>query len=137
MQLQGQRNRSPADQFLFSMVRDGPRGLDAIEPIDDRVEDIEGYGIDWEVADEPQYMNHLLDNNPHALDDENPFRDTPFHLHEVPCDPPDCPFSADVLQLLDQTLAAQVSLESNSMLQRRLVWQAALQLCIDLYQLPA
>jgi hypothetical protein len=53
LQIRGKRARSPRDMYLFSMLQDGPRGLEyRAEPVDEVVEDPSTYGIDWTVADD-------------------------------------------------------------------------------------
>lgn len=121
--------------FFFSMIQDGPRGLEGIaEPVDEEVEDVASYGIDWVDAEDPALMQHLLNNNPHDWDEDNPFAPGPTQLSHVPCDPPDCPFSQDEIQQLDEELGRRVNTASRSMEIRRLVWIEAFSLCAHLYQ---
>ncbi|KAJ6461828.1 hypothetical protein C8R47DRAFT_1058373 [Mycena vitilis] len=128
LQIKGERKRSPRDMFLFSMVQDGPRG---IESVDETVADadISGYGVDWQVADEPRLMHHLLEQNPQDWEDENPFCTGPAQLSDVPCEPPTCPFTVEQITLLDTTLRDRVDVTSRSMPIRRLVWQEAVNIC--------
>jgi hypothetical protein len=112
--------------FVFSMVQDGPRGLQQIfEPVDEVVEDIASYGVDWQVANEPRLMQHLLEQNPQDWENENPFRAPPAQLSDVPCEPPNCPFTPEQVALLDETLRGRVDVTSRNMGIRRLVWQEA------------
>ncbi|KAJ6553003.1 hypothetical protein B0H19DRAFT_949550 [Mycena capillaripes] len=130
LQIKGERKRSPRDMFVFSMVQDGPRGLQRIvEPIDEAVEDITSYGVDWQVADEPRLMQHLLEHNPQDWENENPFRAPPAQLSDVPCEPPTCPFTPEEVALLDETLRGRVDVTSRNMGIRRLVWQEAFHIC--------
>lgn len=136
LQIRGERNRSPQDIFLFSMVQDGPRGLVLSDaPAEENVDpaDLNSYGIDWDDADNPQLMEHLLLNNPQERDDQNPFHVGPTTLSDVPCEPPDCPFPADQIRRLDTLLAQRVDVTSRNMALRRIVWETALELCIELY----
>ncbi|KAF7322148.1 hypothetical protein MKEN_00738900 [Mycena kentingensis (nom. inval.)] len=74
MRLPGQRNRSPRDMFFFSLLEDGPRGSDHLpKPAEEVVEDPATYGIDWDAAQDPRLMQHLLENNPEEWDEHNPF----------------------------------------------------------------
>ncbi|EIW54228.1 uncharacterized protein TRAVEDRAFT_131812 [Trametes versicolor FP-101664 SS1] len=135
LQIRGERNRSPRDIFLFSMVQDGPRGLTLAQaPTDEDIGDPATYGIDWTVADDPVLMQHLLDNNPQDWEDENPFRvgGGPTRLSEVLCVPPNCPLNADELQSLQDALRMQVDLTLRSMDIRRIVWQTAFHLCDEI-----
>ncbi|KAJ7242125.1 hypothetical protein C8J57DRAFT_1084558 [Mycena rebaudengoi] len=98
--IRGERERSPRDMFLFSMVQDGPRGIQHLtEPVSDEVEDPNTYGIDWDEADNSQMMDHLLGENPHEWEDNNPFSAAPGTLSHVPCDPPNCPFTPEQVRL--------------------------------------
>ncbi|KAJ7495668.1 hypothetical protein B0H11DRAFT_2155915 [Mycena galericulata] len=117
-----QRERSPRDLFTFGTLREGPRGITSFfRPEEQVVDDLNEYGVDWEVNQEPDLMAHLLENNPHERADadtnEDPFASasTPANLSEVLCDPPNCPFTAAQLQLLDQHLNASVDLFSRNM----------------------
>ncbi|TDL14340.1 hypothetical protein BD410DRAFT_734244 [Rickenella mellea] len=99
------------------MVQDGPRGIQALlQPPDDPIptDEVESYGIDWAVNDDPTLMTHLLESNPQDWDDQNPFGtpSTPSHLSHVPCDPPNCPFTNQEVELLGQLLHQNVDLSS-------------------------
>ena len=134
LQIRGERERSPRDMFQFSMVQDGPRGLDAIlSATEEDIADPSTYGIDWEVADDPALMHHLLENNPQDWEDTNPFTVGPTTLSDVPCNPPDAPFTAQQIAYLDRQLSLYVDLQSRNMSVRRLVWQYALRVCNELY----
>ncbi|KZT02876.1 uncharacterized protein LAESUDRAFT_738542 [Laetiporus sulphureus 93-53] len=123
LQIHSERERSPRDMFFFSMVQDGPRGLRAItDAIQESIHDIAAYGIDWEVADDPVLMNHLLQNNPQDWAEQNPFTVNPSTLSDVTCEPPDCPLTTVEIEALDTYLASVVDL-------CRVVWQQALTSC--------
>ncbi|KAJ7290934.1 hypothetical protein C8J57DRAFT_1429656 [Mycena rebaudengoi] len=133
--IRGERECSPRDMFLFSMVQDGPRGIQHLtEPVSDEVEDPNTYGIDWDEADNSQMMDHLLGENPHEWEDNNPFSAAPGTLSHVPCDPPNCPFTPEQVAYLDHRLAAAVDVTSRNMAVRRLVWKEAFVICNELYQ---
>ncbi|KAJ7269143.1 hypothetical protein C8J57DRAFT_1435736 [Mycena rebaudengoi] len=116
-----QRERSPRDLFLFGMLREGPRGLAAFTAgeEEEEIEDLNEYGVDWEVNNDPELMAHLLENNaqevPHVADDPFTSASTPANLSEVLCEPPGCPFTPAQLQILDTRLAASVDLFSRNM----------------------
>ncbi|KAJ7433787.1 hypothetical protein FB451DRAFT_982587, partial [Mycena latifolia] len=99
-------------------------------PEEEEIEDMNEYGIDWEVNEEPGLIAHLLENNPDERPppSNDPFApaSTPANLSEVLCDPPNCPFTPAQLQLLDNRLSETVDLFSRNMNVRRLVWLAAL-----------
>ncbi|KAJ7737938.1 hypothetical protein B0H16DRAFT_1664688 [Mycena metata] len=121
------RERSPRDLFLFGMLREGPRF------------DINEYGVDWEVNQEPELIAHLLENNPHerpSAGGSDPFASasTPANLSEVLCDPPNCPFTPAQLLLLDQHLSTSVDLFSRNMTVRRSVWVMALEIARRIQQ---
>ncbi|KAJ7692655.1 hypothetical protein B0H16DRAFT_1352730 [Mycena metata] len=89
LQIRGERTRSPRDMFLFSMVRDGPRGLEqSVEPPSEDVEEPAAYGIDWQATDDPQLMTHLLNENPVEWEEQSPFTSGPPAQSHVPCEPP-------------------------------------------------
>jgi hypothetical protein len=120
------------------MVQDGPRGIQQLlsEPEDEEVEDTATYGIDWEVADDPVLMSHLLEENPQEWDDLNPFAagPNPGTLSHVECDPPGSPFPLDHIVHFDNLLLQTgVDLQSRSMGVRRLVWKEALHICRHIY----
>ncbi|KAJ7460236.1 hypothetical protein FB451DRAFT_1337818 [Mycena latifolia] len=130
LHIRGERSRSPRDMFMFSMLQDGPRGLEySPNPIDEPVDDVSTYGIDWDVADDPALMTHLLDHNPQDWSERNPFAPGLDALSHVPCEPPDAPFSPEEITIIDAELAAQVDVTSRSMHVRRLVWVKAMEVC--------
>ncbi|KAF7972873.1 hypothetical protein HWV62_7994 [Athelia sp. TMB] len=130
LQIKGERARSPKDMFFFSTVQDGPRGL---QPHDDIEIDPNSYGVDWEVADDPTFMNHLIDQNPQEWAEGNPFARGPEHHAHVPCEPPNCPFTVQQVNWIDETLAGLVDIGTQDMVVRRLVWVRAFELCVDLW----
>ena len=136
LNIHGERSRSPRDIFLFSMLQDGPRGIQQLLATpEEEVADPASYGIDWEVADNPVLMQHLLHHNPQDWDDDSPFHVGPTTLSEVKCEPPNCPLSDEEVEHLRRELGAngQVDLRSRSMLHRRLVWIEALAVCHELF----
>lgn len=130
LQIKGERKRSPRDMFLFSMVQDGPRGIShMVEAVDEPVDDPSSYGVDWHVTEEPRLMRHLLRENPQEWENENPFHTPPTQLSDVPCEPPNCPFTPAQVEVLDRTLSERVNLTSRDMLIRRMVWREAFNIC--------
>lgn len=136
-----QRERSPRDLFVFGMLREGPRGISSVlaQEEEEVIEDLNDYGVDWEVNEEPELIAHLLENNPHerpAVDNNDPFASssTPANLSEVLCEPPNCPFTPAQLQLLDTRLSTSVDLFSRNMTVRRVVWRAALDIARNIQQ---
>ncbi|KAJ7829661.1 hypothetical protein B0H14DRAFT_2198155, partial [Mycena olivaceomarginata] len=100
-------------------------------PKEEGIENINEYGIDWEVNDEPNLVAHLLESNPHERatnSDHFASASTPANLSEVLCDPPGCPFTPAQLLRLDEQLSTSVNLFSRNMNVRRLVWVRALQI---------
>lgn len=121
------------------MLREGPRGISSfLAPAEDEeIEDLNEYGVDWEVNEEPELIAHLLEHNPHErsqIDDPFASSSTPANLSEVLCDPPNCPFTPAQLQLLDSRLNTEVDLFSRNMNVRRLVWRAALDIARSIQQ---
>jgi hypothetical protein len=135
LHIRGERARSPRDIFLFSMIHDGPRGFERFtDPLDESIEDPTTYGIDWDVVDNPALMRHHLVENPQEWENHNPFAPSIQDLSEVPCEPPNCPFSAEQIASLDSRLADAVDIHSRSMHVRKLVWIEAFRLCNEFYE---
>lgn len=131
MSIRGERQRSPRDMFFFSMVQDGVRGLPAEDEED--IGDPALYGIDWEDAQDPRLLRHHMENNPgEASVAGNSFQTGPAQLSEVPCEPPNCPFSPEQVAELDGLLADRVDVASRNMHVRRLVWLEALAICTEM-----
>nr|GAT44035.1 predicted protein [Mycena chlorophos] len=81
----GERNDSPRARFLFSMVQDGPRGVEYIaEPPVEDVPEPAAYGVDWETIENPTYLRHFLENNLDESEEGNPFSQQPAELSDVP-----------------------------------------------------
>jgi hypothetical protein len=119
--------------FFFSMLEDGPRGLQGRLLPDGEVEgeDISTFGIDWEDMEDERLMEHHYQHNPPQLD--NPFTSAPNVLSEVTCTPPDCPLSVESVYQLNLNLSRVVDLSSRSMLVRRHVWIEALRICTQIW----
>ncbi len=113
------------------MIADGPHGIAELmaRPIDDEVDDLNAFRIDWDVADDPTYMSHILEQNPKEWDQENPFSSAPPKPMHVPVEPPECPFNMESLEILGSTLADCVDLTDHRMEMRWLVWEEAISLC--------
>jgi hypothetical protein len=135
MQLRREPNRTPHDMFFESMVRDGFRGVTGFERVDDPVDDLASYGIDWDVAENRTFMNHHLANNADAGGINNPFEVGPPTLSNVPCEPPECPLSADQVRYLDDRLSRSPHRNTSNMVSRCLLWQDALYICNNIYHL--
>jgi hypothetical protein len=116
--------------FFFSVLDDGPRGLNGprqnMEGDQDEFEgeDISLYGIDWE---DEVLVTHHHQYNPILLD--NPFGTAPSTLSEVECTPPDCPLSAEGILQLDHYLPQVLDISSRNMVIRRSIWIEALRIC--------
>jgi len=132
LQMRGEAQQSPQEMFFFSMLEDGPRGLNGPhqnrgrDGLEDG-EDTSLYGVDWEDMDNEEIMEHHYRHNPVQLD--NPFSTAPSALSEVECTPPDCPLSAESVHQLDHYLTRIVDVASRSMLIRRTTWAEALHVC--------
>ena len=134
LQIRGESQQTPQEMFFFSMIEDGPHGLNG--PRQNRDGDQEGleeagdisfYGVDWEDMDNEVLMEHHNQHNPIRLD--NPFSTAPATLSEVVCTPPDCPLPAESITQLDHYLTRFANVDSRSMLVRRTVWREALHIC--------
>ncbi|KAJ7165770.1 hypothetical protein C8R46DRAFT_1163410 [Mycena filopes] len=115
LQIKGEHKRSPRDMFLFSMVQDDLCSIShMVEPVDEPVDDVLSYGVDWEVANELRLMRHLLQENPQDWENENPFNAPPAQLSDVPCKPLNCPFTPAQVDILDRMLCDRVNLASRN-----------------------
>lgn len=139
MQLSGQRNASPREMFIFSMVEDGPRGITGqgvqtqAADVGESDVDIATYGVDWEDLDDVPFMEQVRQTHLEG-DQINPFQpDVPSRMNEVLCEAPNCPFDEQDVQWLDNALASRVDILTHDMGVRRLIWEEALSLCNHLY----
>ncbi|RPD52483.1 hypothetical protein L227DRAFT_514753 [Lentinus tigrinus ALCF2SS1-6] len=133
LHIQGERAASPRELFMFGMVRHGPRGMDLQpEPVNDPVDDLAAYGVDWAAMENQNLMRHHAAHNPSASRNHSqPFTPAsrPEHLHEVTCDPPRCPLTPAQVSALNAHLAHHFDLNARDMLLRRRMWSAALDYC--------
>ncbi|PPR01330.1 hypothetical protein CVT24_006332, partial [Panaeolus cyanescens] len=151
MQLPGLRSASPQELKWFSMLQDGVQGFGSdpahgsstYEPsLDDDMEpaDIEGFGIDWDAYDEPRLRSHnALANQQDASEESvDPFvshRPQRFSLVSVEEDR--CPFSSEELQEFTDRLhlIPLPVLISKDMVDRKLLWLEALNICTSITSL--
>ncbi|KAF9784297.1 hypothetical protein BJ322DRAFT_1098275 [Thelephora terrestris] len=130
LQIRGEPQQTPHEMFFFSMIEDGPRGLNGPRQGDqDGLEggDLYLYGVDWEVMEDDELMTNHRYYNPTPPD--NPFSTAPSSLSEVECTPPNCPLSAEGVSQLDRYLSQVADVDSRSMLVRRTIWIQALRAC--------
>jgi hypothetical protein len=133
MQLKGEMNQSPIEMFMMGMVeRETPGIREWIEQQEEEVEDLPNYGVAWE---------NLEDEVTHNLEQERetpvPFEidNWPEELHEVACNPPDCPLSVEEKERLDMVVVQEFGAnELRSMPECMLIWNRALDLCRALIQ---
>jgi hypothetical protein len=137
LQIRGERHQSPKEMYFFSMVRDGFRGVVRTnEPAEEDVADPSIYGVDWEVVDNHNMMEHFLEHNPRNWTDNNPFSNIPpTEPSHVPVDDPDCPLDARELDILEAALASETEMLSRRMEQRKHTWAVALIYCGQLYDM--
>jgi hypothetical protein len=108
----GERNgQSPRELFFFGMVTHGPRGFDALEPL----ENPECYGVDWEAADDPLVQAHMAENDPFP-------ETTPHQLSSVVVVPPFVEIEEALLAEFMARLGEMVDLMTCNMDVRRQVW---------------
>ncbi|KLO14060.1 hypothetical protein SCHPADRAFT_915029 [Schizopora paradoxa] len=125
--LRGERNMSPRELWLFGTHQHGARGLEQrFEPINEQVAVPEEYGIDWEVMEDEEMMEHFQEHN-NALSLP---ASAPTTLASVPCEPADCPLTREQIVLLElELIQLGVNRATRDMLARRIVWQQALTIC--------
>jgi hypothetical protein len=138
MSLPDDQERSPRDMFIFGMLEHGPRGLQEMltqEQLPD-----EYYGVDWEALNDLDLMRHFHENNPDDQGDpyetqDNPFRadGLPTNLSVVECEVEPCGLAVGFTETLIARLqtVGGVEFESRDMASRCLVWQRALEVCLD------
>jgi hypothetical protein len=133
LQVPDGHQQTPQEMFFFSMVEDGPRGLNGPrQNIQGGQDELEGeetslYGVDWEDMENDELMVHHRRYNPAPL--YNPFGTAPPSLSEVECTPPNCPLSVEGIHQLNHYLPQVVDVNSRSVLVRRIVWAQALNIC--------
>ncbi|KAM6495102.1 hypothetical protein JOM56_009725 [Amanita muscaria] len=118
MQLRGQRNQSPHEMFVIGITeRECPGVHGWIMQQEDAVVDLEAFGV--------EEGENRLDNGEDQRVDTRPER-----FSEVRCDSPNCPLDADQLYALDESLAQAFGQDApRSMLQRKFIWDHALDIC--------
>ena len=132
MRLRGTRSQSPREMYFFSFVEHGCRGIEpGNEPVDDddeAMQDLEGYGIDWQEAEDPEILEQILEDDPDEFNVDQAYNTggLPPRMNEVVCEPPTGPLPPEWVAILDQHLSARVNTTSRDMSVRRLVWMEAL-----------
>ncbi|CUA71582.1 hypothetical protein RSOLAG22IIIB_09669 [Rhizoctonia solani] len=121
--LQGERNRSPRDLWFFGMIEQGPRGLDYqnCSGLDERPDEWDEYGIDWEAMEDERLMIHWMEHN-----EENEV----LHGEDegVYVVPPSIPAEGDVVGQIEQAFQLHgLNRQTTDMLARRRLWEVALQ----------
>jgi hypothetical protein len=110
----GERNgQSPCEQFFFGMILHGPRGFEALEP--ETIDNPDGYGVDWEAADDPGVRQHLAQNNPYP-------DTTPGELSSVIVEPPIINIETHLIDEFMERLGLVVDLNTDDMDVRRHAW---------------
>ena len=133
LQIRDGHQQTLQEMFFFSMVEDGPQGLNG--PHQNRQggqDSLEGgelslYGVDWEDMENGRLMAHHRHYNPAPLD--NPFGTAPPSLSEVECTSLNCPLSAEGVRQLDYYLSQVMDINSRCVLVWRAVWAQALNIC--------
>lgn len=96
------------------MIHDGIRGFEsATQMSNDNIDNASTYGVDWETIK----VSDLGDLDEGDTDDKqsNPFDTRPKEFTDVPCHPPNCPFTIEQLTYLDRELQSKVDVASRSM----------------------
>jgi hypothetical protein len=130
LSFRGERQRSPADMYMFGMIQNGPRGMDFDN---EHIDDIQSYGIDWEDYDDDRILNHHNQFN-EGDDHVNPFttinpRPLTEQMSRVDVVEPDSPLTSQQVQYLDSQLDMLPYRHDGSMEMRRLVWISGLNIC--------
>ena len=133
LSIHGERQRSPRDMFVFGMLQNGVRGLDAAqyEPVDEDIDDLSSYGIDWEDYDDHQILSHHHESNGVNQDPTiNPFLPhPPTTFSHVEVEEPDCPLTSEQLLIVDNLVEQSYISGRRSIDDYRSLWIAALHVC--------
>jgi hypothetical protein len=126
MHLKGQKNRAPRDMFLIRL-QNCLANL-GVRRQEDNIDDMEGFGIDWEDLDDSELIRELQERG------ENPFDDyAPDHMNVVPCEAPGCPLTGLQVQGLDRMLQEVFDRDMPEAEVRIEIWTRALMWCRDLF----
>ncbi|KAJ4484574.1 hypothetical protein C8R41DRAFT_936046 [Lentinula lateritia] len=131
LQLQNERDRSPQDMFFFGAIQEGLRGpTGAPTHLEEHVEHVATYGVDWQDLGDATLLRHHNENNPHELEDLDHRRTRqPPHLSLVEVPAFNCPFeSEEQLEIFNDALLAMPEYHSRDMTQRKSLWVQALDL---------
>jgi hypothetical protein len=114
----------------------GYRGLN-LRPDPDLTESIDNvntYGVDWDVHRSRRLMQRLRKNNPNDEHAAQSYQ-LPTHMARVDCEPPDSPFTSTQKEYLRRELLARTrhSLHHIDMPSRRLVWQHAFGIAREIF----
>ncbi|KZS91325.1 hypothetical protein SISNIDRAFT_394209, partial [Sistotremastrum niveocremeum HHB9708] len=120
LKLAGERDQSPRQLYLLGMVEHGLRGF---VPIDEAVADIEAYGVDWEAIGDANLMAHHFQQPDVPAGVYAPAQ--PEHMANIQFEPPNCPFTPQLMQHLGAALASTGVLTSSDMAVRRWLWNFA------------
>lgn len=142
MSIPAQRSKTPTDLCWFSMLQVGARGFSPLnanefEPIEDNVEEenIDKYGVDWEVYLDTQIQEHYTATNPTDPFPQNPFvAHTPETLSTVEVEESRCPFSEGDVAVFQEnlTLLPEAVRNSRNMADRKELWNWALSICREI-----
>jgi hypothetical protein len=129
--IRGERQRSPRDMFFFGMIQNGPRGL---HPMDDNINDVQSYGIDWDDYDNDNILEHHREANLTDNPEDNPFiSNRPERMTQVSVDEPGCPLTEAQIIYLDSELNSLPYIHSHNMESYRLVWISAIHICEHIF----
>ena len=132
MQLRGEMNQSPFEMFMMGMVEHETLGIHEWIEQQKVVDDLLNYGVAWENLKD-QVAHELVQDG----QNQGPFQmdNRPGELHEVACEPPNCPLSVEEKQWLDATVAHEFGTNHfQSMPEHMLIWNRVLELCCTLVQ---
>ncbi|KAK1222943.1 hypothetical protein PQX77_014220 [Marasmius sp. AFHP31] len=134
LQLRDRRDRSPRDIFFFGTLQEGLRGPpqsdEVSERIEEEVEDIDTYGVDWDELSDASLLRHFNEHNPDSYEDLDSWQSRrPPHLNLVEIPDFDCPFETDQeLELFEWGLSQIPERYSRNMDSRVSLWNQALAL---------
>ncbi|KAG6850294.1 hypothetical protein H0H93_015236 [Arthromyces matolae] len=133
IRFEDERDRSPRDMFFFGVLQLGLRGESGIvEPINEDVDDIAAYGVDWADLADRSLLTHHTQRNPNGEELLNSNGNTrqPEHLALVEIPSFECPLTDEEAEIFGEAIISipQIASGTRDMIERRSSWAQALAL---------
>ncbi|KAK7018052.1 hypothetical protein VNI00_018425 [Paramarasmius palmivorus] len=134
LRLDGSRDRSPSDMFLFGVIQQGLRGPNGVRNVDglmqdddEHLDDISSYGVDWQDLNNPSLLHHHNEHNPNEYENlDAPHTRQPPHLSLVEVPVFECPFETqEQVDIFQEALEMIPEYYSRDMRDRQSLWVQA------------